>query len=68
MRKLLIALVAALLVISLLAAPVMAQEAPTKIPVPDEASPGAEQANDNTPEEAPDLEPGELDVPPPDRI
>jgi len=45
MRKLLIALVAALLVISLLAAPVMA-EGPEDITVPDEASQGAYDANE----------------------
>jgi len=45
MRKLLIALVAALLVIALLAAPVMAH-GPGTIPVPDEASPGADTANE----------------------
>lgn len=63
MRKLLIALVAALLVISLLAAPVMAQ-APETIDVPDEASDGADMANDNSADEAPELNPGGLDVPP----
>ncbi|GAH87981.1 unnamed protein product [marine sediment metagenome] len=54
MRKLLIALVAALLVIALLAAPVMAQR-PTEIPVPEQASQGAEQANEHSADEAPKL-------------
>jgi len=68
-RKLLIALVAALLVIALLAAPVMAQ-GPEDVHVPDEATPGAGEANEHADEEAPELAPGELDVldVPPDRL
>ena len=56
MRKLLIALVAALLVILLLAAPVMAQ-GPEDIHVPDRASQGAEHANEHSADEAPELVP-----------
>lgn len=56
MRKLLIALVAALLVIALLAAPVMAQ-GPEYVHVPEQASQGTEQANDHTPDQAPVLLP-----------
>lgn len=57
MRKLLIALVAALLVIALLAAPVMAQEPgkPAEIPVPAEAGTGMTEANENSADQAPEL-------------
>jgi len=62
-RKLLIALVAVLLVISLLAAPVMAA-GPEEIPVPGEATPGADAIDEYVDDQAADLAPGELDVPP----
>jgi len=65
MRKLLITVVAALLVIALLAAPVMAA-GPDPIPVPDEAQPGADAIDDYAADQAADLEPGGLDAPPED--
>lgn len=56
MRRVVIALVVALSVISLLAVPVMAQ-GPDTIHIPAEASQGAGQANGRSDEQAPQLVP-----------
>lgn len=59
MRKLLIAVVAALLVISLLAAPVMAA-GPENVRVPDNATQGADEADDHSADQAPEVVPDRI--------